>query len=171
MLARGTSFALKGSAAEAVETITSAIAAWRTTGSTMWTPAFMSELASAHAGLGQFGDAWRCIDEALSAIKTTKERWYEAEVNRVAGEIALKSPEEDAVKSGSLFSACAGSRAKAASKVLGTPRRDEHGATLARPRQVHRSARSSRSGLWLVHRSFDTRDLKEAKGLLDALSS
>jgi class 3 adenylate cyclase len=47
MLARGTSFALKGSTAEAVETITSAIAAWRTTGSTMWAPLYMSQLASA----------------------------------------------------------------------------------------------------------------------------
>ena len=42
--------------------------------------------------LGQFDDAWRCIGEALTAIDTTKERWFEAEVNRIAGEIALKSP-------------------------------------------------------------------------------
>ena len=44
---------------------------------------------AAYAELGQFDDAWRCLGEALTAIETTKERWCEAEVNRIAGEIAL----------------------------------------------------------------------------------
>ena len=60
-------------------------------------PWFLSNLARAHAELGQFDDAWRCIDEALTAIGTTKEK-YEAEVNRVAGEVALLSAEPDAAK-------------------------------------------------------------------------
>src|SRR6476620_10691518 len=47
----------------------------------------------AYAGLSQFEDAWRCIDEAMTAVETTKERWCEAEVHRVAGEIALLSQE------------------------------------------------------------------------------
>ena len=34
----------------------------------------------------------------MSIIETAKERWFEVEVNRVAGEIALKSPEPDAAK-------------------------------------------------------------------------
>jgi predicted ATPase len=97
-------FALKGSAAEAAETITSGLAAWRTTGSTMWLPLDMSQLASVYLSLGQFGEAWRCIDEAISTIATTKERWFEAEVNRVAGEIALKLPEPDAAKAETFLS-------------------------------------------------------------------
>ena len=32
------------------------------------------------------------------AVETTKESWYEAEINRIAGEIALKSPQPDAAK-------------------------------------------------------------------------
>jgi hypothetical protein len=86
MLRRGDAFALKGSAAEAVESITSGFAALPTTGSTLWLPWDMSCLATAHADLGQFGEAWRCIGEAIGTIATTKERWFEAEVNRVAGE-------------------------------------------------------------------------------------
>jgi hypothetical protein len=54
---------------------------------------WVSYLAEAHADLGQLDEAWRCIDEAMSAIETTKERWFEAETNRIAGEIALKSLE------------------------------------------------------------------------------
>ena len=52
---------------------------------------------------GQFDDAWRCIGEAMTAIETTKERWCEAEVNRIAGEIALMSPEPDAAKAEAYF--------------------------------------------------------------------
>ena len=32
----------------------------------------------------------------MTAVETTKERWFEAEIHRVAGEIALMSPEPDA---------------------------------------------------------------------------
>jgi hypothetical protein len=40
--------------------------------------------------LRQFDDARHCIDEAMTAIEAIKERWCEAEINRIAGEIALK---------------------------------------------------------------------------------
>lgn len=39
----------------------------------------------------------------MTAIETTKERWYEAEVHRVAGEIALKPPQPDAAKAQAYF--------------------------------------------------------------------
>ena len=75
----------------------------RSTGATAQLPFYLSFLASAYADLGQFDDAWRCIDEAMTAMETTKERWFEAEVNRIAGEIALKSPEPDAAKAEGYF--------------------------------------------------------------------
>ena len=39
----------------------------------------------------------------MTAVETTKESWYEAEINRVAGEIALKSPEPEAAKAEVFF--------------------------------------------------------------------
>jgi hypothetical protein len=60
-------------------------------------------LASAHAELGRYDDAWRCIGEAITAVETTKERRWEAEINRVAGEIALKSPQPDVAKAEAYF--------------------------------------------------------------------
>ena len=73
--------------------ITSGITAYRSTGSRVYLPIFLSHLSRAHAELGQFDDAWRCIGEAMTAVETTKERWYEAEINRIRGEIALKLPQ------------------------------------------------------------------------------
>jgi predicted ATPase len=66
-------------------------------------PLFLSHLASVNAELARFDDAWRCIDEATAAVETTNERWCEAELNRIAGTIALKSPEPDAAKAEAYF--------------------------------------------------------------------
>ena len=66
-------------------------------------PVYLSFLARAYGELGQFDRAWSHIAEAITAVETTKERWYEAEVHRVAGEIALMSPEPDEAKAEACF--------------------------------------------------------------------
>jgi predicted ATPase len=46
----------------------------------------------------------RALDhEAMATIERTRESWYEAEVNRVAGEVAVKSRGSDATKAQSYF--------------------------------------------------------------------
>ena len=91
-LGQGTLLALTGKASSAVQLITSGITAFRSTGATLLVPFMLSYLASANAKLGQFDDAWRCIGETMTVVETTKQRLFEAEVHRTAGEIALKSP-------------------------------------------------------------------------------
>src|ERR1700747_1372948 len=73
-------------------------------------------------------------------------------------------------KSRSLFRAGACSRASTAGEVLGAACGYEHDAAVARPREAGRGPRTSRPGLRLVHRGFDTLDLKQAKALLDELT-
>ena len=80
--------ALTGAAAVAVQDIPSGVIAMRSTGNTMWTPLFLTHLAQANAELRQFKPAWTNIHEAMIAVERTKENWYEAEINRVAGEIS-----------------------------------------------------------------------------------
>jgi predicted ATPase len=84
MVLQGCMLALTGKASEAVHIITSGITAWRSTGATEFVPWYLSCLAKAYANLGQFDDAWRYVGEAMSTIETTKERWFEAESNRIA---------------------------------------------------------------------------------------
>jgi predicted ATPase len=69
----------------------------------MWMPFWLSYLARANAEIGQPDDAMRCIGEAMAAVETAKERWCEAEVNRIAGEIALLSSEPDLAKAEAYF--------------------------------------------------------------------
>ena len=100
---RGCVLAQTGRASEAVEAISPAIAGMREIGVSTWSTAWLTHLAIAHAELGELDDAWRCIDEAMTRIKTTKERWHEPEVNRIAGEIALISPDPNATKAEAYF--------------------------------------------------------------------
>ena len=75
-------------ALDAVQMINSGLVAYRSTGSTLWLPLYLSYLGAAYAELNQFDGAIRCFREAVTAVETTKERWSEAEVHRIGGEIA-----------------------------------------------------------------------------------
>ena len=169
MVGRGWYLSLTGKASDAVEIFTSGIAGFRSTGATHSLPFFSSYLASAYADRGQFDDAWRCITEATSMIETTNERWAEAEIRRIAGEIALKSPEPDATKAGMYFeqalTVARQQQAKSwelrAAMSLARLWRDQ-----GKPQQA-RELLAPVYG-WFTE-GFDTLDLKEAKALLDEL--
>src|SRR5262249_3980873 len=102
-LSQGDVLAVTGKASDGVLAITSGLPALRSTGATAYTPWRLSHLARAYADLGRFDDAWRSIDEAVTVVETTKESMFEAEINRIAGEVELKSPERDAAKAEGYF--------------------------------------------------------------------
>jgi predicted ATPase len=129
-------------------------------------------LSRAHAELGQFEEAWRCIGEAMTAVETTKENWCEAEVHRVAGEIALKSPEPDAAKAQAYFE-----RALAVARAQQAKSWELRAATsLARlwrgDQGKQQQARELLAPIygWFTE-GFDMLDLKEAKALIDELGA
>jgi predicted ATPase len=101
---QGWQLAVSGNTSAAVQMLATGLAGLRSTGITLLMPYFIALLANVYAELNQIDDASRCIDEAISTIEATKERWVEAEVNRIAGEIALLSPEPDAAKAETPFS-------------------------------------------------------------------
>src|SRR5438477_9009747 len=103
VLRRGYILTLTGKATKAVEIVTSGIDLWRSAGSAIFTPEQEFRLAIAHGDSGQFDDAWRCIGKAMTAMQATGERWCEAEAHRVAGEIALKSPQREVTKAQAYF--------------------------------------------------------------------
>ena len=147
------------------------IPVWRSTGSRIYSPVYLSLLARACGELGQFEEAWSYIGEAITAVETTKEKWCEAEVHRIAGEIALISPERDLTKAEACF---------------------EQALAVARQQQAKSwelRAAISMVRLWLQQgkrdearellapicswftEGFDTVNLKQAKALLDELAA
>ena len=102
-LFRGAVSSLTNKVATAVEMLISGMTAYRSLGSTAYLPWFLALLAKAYSELGQFDDAWRCIYETIAMMEKTDERWCEAEVHRLAGEIALLSPKPDTAKAAAYF--------------------------------------------------------------------
>jgi len=167
---RGCVLALTGKVSEAVQNIASGIAEMRSTGTTLWMPLFLSHLAKAKAEIGQFDDASTIIDEATAAVKTTKESWYEGEINRVAGEIALLGTEPDAAKAEACFATALEIARKQKAKSW------ELRAAMSMARLLCAQGRRgpARDILAPVYgwftQGFDTLDLRQAKILLDELA-
>jgi class 3 adenylate cyclase/predicted ATPase len=171
MSMHGCILAATGEAADAVQMISSGITAWRSTGSTFWMPLYLSYLARAHAELGQFESASRCIDEAMTAAEMRKERWHQAEICRLAGEIALQSPAPDLVKAEVYFE-----RGLAIARAQQAKSWELRAAmSLARLWRHKGKGQQGRDQLvsilgWFTE-GFDTLDLREASALLELLAS
>jgi predicted ATPase len=130
----------------------------------------MSFLAFAHARLGQFDDARRCIGEAMAASEASKESWYDADIHRLAGDIVLLSGEPDTTKAEAHFGRALALARKQQAKSFelraamsmarlwrGQGKRDE-GRDLLAPIYA-----------WFTE-GFDTPDLKGARALLGELA-
>ena len=162
---------MNDNAAAALQSYIYGFNALRQTKQTVYLPWYLSGLARTYAKLGQFDDAWRCIGEAMTAAETTKEKWYEAEIHRSAGEIALLSPERHAAKAEAYFE-----RALEVAQSQQAKSWELRAAmSLARFWLDQGKAQQARELLAPVYgwftEGFDTRDLKEAKGLLEELAA
>ena len=158
---------LAAAGGDAVQQITSALVVYRSTGATLLTAHVLSYLAKSQASLGQFEDAWRSIGDATRTLNVTNERWCEADIFRIAGEIALQSPDRDAKKAEAYFERALAvarkQRAKSFELRAATSRarlwRDQ--GRLADARDLVASVYA-----WFTE-GFDTLDLRQAKALLD----
>jgi predicted ATPase len=169
MIYKGCALTTVGKNSNAVQMIASGIIACRSTGATQSLPSYMSHLAKANAELGQLNDAWRCINEAMTTMETTKETWYEAEVRRTAGEISLMLSEPDAMKAEAHFERALAVAHKQQAKSWEL-RVAMSMARLWRDQGKRQQAHDLLSSVygWFTE-GFDTLDLKEAKALLEQL--
>ena len=167
----GSGLAIICNASGAIDMLTAGLAAYRATGAKAFIPLNLLYLTRAYAELDQFDDAWRCMCEALTSVEATKERWYEAEVHRTAGDIALMAPQPDAAKAEAYFE-----------KALAVARQ-QHAkswelraamslARLWRDQGKRQQARELLAPVygWFTE-GFNTLDLKEAKALLEELAA
>ncbi len=110
------------------------------------------------------------IAEALTAVETTKERWYEAEINRISGEIALKLPQLGAPQAQKYFErALAIARAQHAKSW--ELRAAMSVARFWRDQGVREKGKAVLAPVcgWFTE-GFETHDLKQAKTLLAEMS-
>ena len=165
---KGCVLALSGKAPEGIKMITSGITTYKSTGSRVYLPIFLAHLSRAYAEVGQFDDAWYSIGEALSAVEATKERWYEAEINRISGEIALKLPQLGPSQAEAYFERAL-TIARAQHAKSWELRAAMSAARFWRDRGMRDKARALLAPIcgWFTE-GFETHDLKQANALLAA---
>ena len=125
----------------------------------------------AYSELGELDDARRCIDDAIETMERSKEKWSEAEVNRIAGE--MHSSRSRLIQKRQKRILIARSRSRVNSKQ--NPGELRAAVSLARLWRDQGKQDAARELLAPVYgwftEGFDTLDLKEAKALLDELAS
>ena len=135
----------------------------------MWVPYTLSLLAHACEIAEQVAEALTLLDEALQAIDTTGERFYEAELNRHKGELMLKEAHPEAAEE--LYRKAL-SIAREQEAKLWELRATVSLARLWRDQGKHREAYDLLAPVYgSFTEGFDTPDLMDARRLLASLAA
>ena len=144
------------------------LATKRATGAEIKVPYYFSLLAEAHRRASRIAEGTSLLKRALALVERTDERWYEAELYRARAEAVMSSSDR-------------GNAERWLHRALGTAQRQS-------ARFWELRAANSMARLWCDQgerarardllapiygwftEGFDTRDLKEARALLDELA-
>jgi predicted ATPase len=167
---RGWALAVQGQGEEGMAQMHQGMVAFRATGAALWCPNFLAMVAEAYGKEGQAEEGLEVLDEALGIIDKTEERYYEAELHRLKGELFLQQSVSDTLQAETCFqqalAIARGQHAKSWELRVAM--------SLSRLWQVQGKKEEARSLLseiygWFTE-GFDTADLKDAKVLLEELS-
>jgi predicted ATPase len=170
-IVRGWALAELGKAVEGVRQIREAIAGLPAGPGEMWSTYFLAQLAEACRQANRLGEGLGAIAEALAFIQQNGERWWEAEIFRLRGELLLKQNESKAAEAQNCFEEAIQIAREQGAKSL------ELRAAVSLARLLRDTNRRDEAYALLVEiynwftEGFDTADLKDAKALLDELSA
>ncbi|MBI1929317.1 adenylate cyclase, partial [Candidatus Poribacteria bacterium] len=85
----GWALSRRGQGEEGIVQIEKGLAAYRAIGAELLQPYFLGLLAEAYGRVGQAEKGLAALDEALARVEKTGERWWEAELYRLKGELLL----------------------------------------------------------------------------------
>jgi class 3 adenylate cyclase/predicted ATPase len=88
-ITQGWALAEQGRGEEGIRQIHQGLAAYRAKGAGLWLSHFLAMLAEAYGKIGQVKEGLTQLDEALTLVNQTGERYYEAELYRLKGELLL----------------------------------------------------------------------------------
>jgi predicted ATPase len=87
----GWSLTAQGRVEDGIARIQDGLTAWRAIGAELFRPYYLALLAEAHAQAGNTAEGLHLLDEALASVHNSTERWWEAELYRLKGELLLRS--------------------------------------------------------------------------------
>jgi predicted ATPase len=167
---RGWAMAALGEGKEGRAQLRQGLDGWRATGAAISWSYYLGSLADAYTRGAQGAEGLATVAEALTCVEQTGERYAEAELHRLRGELLLKPPLPDAPQAAACFQ-----------QALAIARRQEAKSlelraamSLARLWQSQGKRDEARMLLASIYgwftEGFDTADLQEAKALLAQLS-
>ena len=169
MIIRGWALVEQGQGEEGIAQMREGLTSWRATGSELGLPYFLALLAEAYGKVGQAEEGFKVLAEALAVVNSSAERWYEAELYRLKGELLRQNGQTEAEVEACFHQAIDLARRQGAKSL-------ELRAimSLSRLWQSQGKRKEARQMIqdiygWFTE-GFDTTDLKEAKILLDEMA-
>ena len=169
-IVRGWALAAQGQAAEGIAQMRQGIAAWRALGASVVLSTYLATLAEVCGQVGQLGDAQHLLIEAQTLVDTTGERYWEAEVYRLQGELLMQTSRGKTREAEERFHQALDIARRQQAKSL------ELRAAMSLSRLwQHQGKRTAAHELlapiygWFTE-GFDTADLQEARALLEELA-
>jgi len=168
-LYRGRALAQQGKTQEGIAQIQNALVALRSIGSEIGLPMFYSWLAEAFGKEGQTEEALAMLTEGLDTVDRTGERFYESELHRLKGELTLMQGAHETEAEACFHQAIEVARRQQARSL--ELRATVSLCCLCQKQGKTEEARQMLQEIygWFTE-GFDTKDLKEAKALLEELS-
>jgi len=168
LIGGGWALTMQGHAEKGIPQLKEGLAAWRATGSRFLVPYYLYALADSYRRADQVEEALAVIADGFAAVEETEERWCEAELHRLKGDLTLKASPVDA-------EACF-QRAIASARRHDAKSWELRAVTslsrLWREQGKKEEARETLAKIyaWFTE-GFDTVDLKAARALLEELSA
>jgi predicted ATPase len=168
-IVRGWALAAQGQATEGIVQMRQGIAAWRALGAAVLLSTYLARLAEVCGQVGQLGEAQHLLREAQTLVDTTGERYWEAEVSRLQGELLMQASRGKRHTAAECFHQALAIARRQQAKSLEL-RAAMSLSRLWQRQGKHVAARDLLAPIygWFTE-GFDTVDLQEAKVLLDAL--
>jgi predicted ATPase len=174
---RGWALAAQGQREEGITQMCQGLSALRATGAEVFRPHFLALLAEACGKAGQAEEGLATLAEALTVVDNSGERFYEAELYRLKGELTLQQSSVPGLESRVQKEAAA-----CFHKAIEIARRQqakslELRAVMSLSRLWQRQGKHAEAHKLLSEiygwftEGFDTKDLQEAKTLLQELTS
>jgi predicted ATPase len=177
---QGWALAMQEEGVEGVAQLLRGLAASRATGMEFFRPHLLTLLAEAYRKVGQIAEGLDTLSEALTIMQKTGERAWEAELYRLKGELTLQqfqvppspqplAPNLQAEAEACFLTAIAIARQQQAKSL-------ELRAVMSLARLWHQQGKTAAARQRLAEiyhwftEGFDTKDLQEAKVLLDELA-
>jgi predicted ATPase len=167
---RGWVLAQQGRQEEGTAELVKALAECQATRTRVHRPYHLSLLAEALHRSGRSEEALGAVDEALAVVEETEERWWEAGLHRLRGDLLLSLSTQNAARAETEYDAAVTTAQRQGARMLEL----RAAASLARLWRDQGERRKARDLLAPVYgrftEGFGTSDLVEAKALLDELA-